>query len=85
MNFQTSSLPTNLFTFVQKPRQQQQNNSGNLQLRLLLITNQRHLLMSGSCHLDRASNVQISVECQLFVIVAEVYNLGHIQGIIRVP
>jgi hypothetical protein len=25
--------------------------------------------MSGSCHLDRALNVEISVECQLFVIV----------------
>ena len=46
--------------------------------------------MSGSCHLDRASNVEIGVECQIFVIViffltvAEFYNLGHIQGIIRV-
>ena len=26
-------------------------------------------LMSGSCHLDRASNVKIGVECQTFVIV----------------
>ena len=26
-------------------------------------------LMSGSCHLDRASNVEIGVECQIFVIV----------------
>jgi hypothetical protein len=25
--------------------------------------------MSGSCHLDRASNVEIIVECQIFVIV----------------
>ena len=25
--------------------------------------------MSGSCHLDRAVNVEISVECQIFVIV----------------
>ena len=25
--------------------------------------------MSGSCHLDRASNVKIGVECQIFVIV----------------
>ena len=25
--------------------------------------------MSGSCHLDRALNVQIGVECQIFVIV----------------
>ena len=24
--------------------------------------------MSGSCHLDRASNAQIGVECQIFVI-----------------
>ena len=45
--------------------------------------------MSGSCHLDRASNVEIGVECQMFVIAifltaVEFYNLGHIQGIIRV-
>ena len=45
--------------------------------------------MSGSCHLDRASNVEIGVECQIFVIVifstaAKSYNLGYIQGIIRV-
>ena len=26
-------------------------------------------IMSGSCHLDRASNVEIAVECQIFVIV----------------
>ena len=26
-------------------------------------------LMSGSCHLDRTSNVEIGVECQIFVIV----------------
>ena len=25
--------------------------------------------MYGSCHLDRASNVEIGVECQIFVIV----------------
>ena len=25
--------------------------------------------MSGSCHLDRASNVEIGVECQIFVFV----------------
>ena len=46
--------------------------------------------MSGSCHLDRTSNVEIGTECQIFVIVifltaAEFYNLGHIQGIKRVP
>ena len=27
------------------------------------------ILMSGSCHLDRASNVEIGVECQIFRIV----------------
>jgi hypothetical protein len=26
-------------------------------------------LMSGSCHLESASNVEICVECQIFVIV----------------
>ena len=45
--------------------------------------------MSGSCHLNRALNVEIGVEFQIFIIVtflttAEFYNLGHIQGIIRV-
>ena len=45
--------------------------------------------MSGSCHLDRALNVKIGVECQIFVIIifltaVEFYNLGHIQGITRV-
>ena len=47
--------------------------------------------MSGSCHLDRASNVKIGVECQIsicycyrFLTADEFYNLGHIQGIIRV-
>ena len=44
--------------------------------------------MSGSCHLDRASNVKIGVECQIFVIVifltaTKFYNLGHIQGILK--
>ena len=44
--------------------------------------------MSGSCHLDKASNVKIGVECQIFVVVifltaAEFYNLEHIQGMIR--
>ena len=43
--------------------------------------------MSGSCHFDRASNVRLGVECQIFVIVilltaCEFYNLGHIQGIL---
>ena len=41
--------------------------------------------MSNSCHLDRASNIEIGVECQIFVIVifltaSEFYKLGHIQG-----
>ena len=40
--------------------------------------------MSGSCHLDRASNVEIGVECQIFVVffltATEFYNLGHILG-----
>ena len=45
--------------------------------------------LSCSYHLDRGSDVEIGVECQIFVIVisfnaAEFYNLGHIQGIIRV-
>ena len=47
------------------------------------------VFMSGLCHLDRASNVEMGVECQIFVSVtfltpAEFYHLGHIQGIIRV-
>ena len=46
--------------------------------------------MSSSCHLDRASNVEIVIEYQIFVIViffltvTEFYNLGNIQGIISV-
>ena len=48
--------------------------------------------MSFSCHFDKASNVKIGVECQIFVVViffaflsaAEFYNFGPIQGIIRV-
>ena len=28
----------------------------------------KSFIMSGSCHLDRASNVEIGVECQMFVI-----------------
>ena len=44
--------------------------------------NRRRLFMSGWCH---SSNVEIVVECQIFVIVifstaVELYNLGHIQG-----
>ena len=33
--------------------------------------------MSGSCHLDRASNVKIGVECQIFVIVI-FFNCGRV-------
>ena len=33
--------------------------------------------MSGSCHLDRASNVEIDVECQIFVIVI-FFNCGRV-------
>ena len=32
-------------------------------------TDQGNLLMSGSCHLDMVLNVEIGVECQIFVIV----------------
>ena len=32
--------------------------------------------MSGSCHLDRASNVEIGVECQIFIIVI-FFNFGQ--------
>ena len=43
--------------------------------------------MSGSCRLDRVSNVKIGLECQILVYLlttTEFYNLAHIQGIIRV-
>ena len=33
--------------------------------------------MSGSCPLDRASNVEIAVECQIFVIVI-FFNSGRV-------
>ena len=33
--------------------------------------------MSSSCHLDRASNVEIGVECQIFVIVI-FFNCGRV-------
>ena len=33
--------------------------------------------MSGSCHSDRASNVEIGVECQIFVIVT-FFNCGRV-------
>ena len=39
--------------------------------------------MSGSCHLDRALNVKYLL-LLYFLTVADFYNLGHIQGIIRV-
>ena len=33
--------------------------------------------MSGSCHLDRVSNVEIGIECQIFVIVI-FFNCGRV-------
>ena len=33
--------------------------------------------MSGSCHLDRVSNVEIGVECQIFVIII-FFNCGGV-------
>ena len=33
--------------------------------------------MSGSCHLERTSNVEIGVECQIFVIVI-FFNCGRV-------
>ena len=33
-------------------------------------------LMSGSCHLDRASNVEIGVECQIFFNSSQVLKFG---------
>ena len=44
--------------------------------------------MFGSCYFDRTSNVEISTECQIFVLLSlltttKFYNLGHIQGIMR--
>ena len=33
--------------------------------------------MSGSCHLDKASNVEIGVECRIFVIVI-FFNFGQV-------
>ena len=48
----------------------------------------KHTFMFGSCHLDRASIIEIGVECQIFLILIlltadEFCNLGHIQGIIK--
>jgi hypothetical protein len=43
-----------------------------------------YLFMSGSCHLNCASIVEIGVECRIFVTANNFYNYGHIQGIIRV-
>ena len=39
--------------------------------------NKYYCLMSGSCHLNRASNVEIGVECQIFVIVI-FFNCDHV-------
>ena len=42
----------------------------NPDMYILLQQEQRDFaLLSGSCQLDRASNVEIGVECQIFVIV----------------
>ena len=35
------------------------------------LTNSYLILMSGSCHLDKASNVEIGVECQIFLIASD--------------
>ena len=43
---------------------------------------QNRILMSGSCHFDRASNNKFGVEFWMFVFVMF---LGHLQGIIRGP
>ena len=45
--------------------------------------------MSGSCHLERVSNVEIGLNVKYllllsFLTAVEFYNLGHILGIIRV-
>ena len=37
----------------------------------------KNISMSGSCHLDRASNVEIGVECQIFVVVIS-FNCGQV-------
>ena len=44
---------------------------------LLLFQEKRVRLLSGSCHLDRASNVEIGVECHIFVIVF-FFNCGQV-------
>ena len=46
------------------------------------LISKRSSLLSGSCHLDRATNVEIGVECQIFVSVtffnySDIYNFGH--------
>ena len=41
------------------------------------ILKRNSFVMSGSCHLDRASNVKIGVECQIFVIVI-FFNWGRV-------
>ena len=48
------------------------------------------MLMAGSRHLDRVSNVEIVTECQIFVIIVffncgQVLQFGAIQGILRLP
>ena len=64
------------------------NNCGTLMKHQILSCKQIlfSILMSGSCHLDRALNVEISVACQIFVIViffncSQILHLGYIQHI----
>ena len=38
--------------------------------------NKYYCLMSGSCHLNRASNVDIGVECQIFFNCGQVLQFG---------
>ena len=49
--------------------------SKSVSLHLYTIT--RGYLMSGSCHLNRALNVEIGVECQIFVIFI-FFNCGRV-------
>ena len=55
----------------------------------LLSSQLDYHVMSDSCPLDRASNVKIGVECQIFVIgiffnCSRILQFGAIQGIIKV-
>ena len=39
----------------------------NIKFQFLVVINNKYF-SNGSCHLDKASNVEIGVECQIFVI-----------------